>query len=89
MNAQNRSWRCRSLVMLVLAFSGSTASAQNTSLASLQGKVTDESAAPMPGVVSPRVARVGTTFSFQEGVPASAGPCLRHYDRPRTRRQTA
>jgi len=50
MDAQNRSWRCGSFVMLVLAFSVSMASAQNTSLASLQGTVTDESAAPMPGV---------------------------------------
>jgi hypothetical protein len=50
MDAQNRSWRRGSVVMLVLAFSVSMASAQNTSLASLQGKVTDESAAATPGV---------------------------------------
>ena len=50
MDALNRSWRCGSFVMLALAFSVSIAAAQNTSLASLQGTVTDESAAPMPGV---------------------------------------
>ena len=49
MNAQNRSWRYGSAVMLVLAFNVDHVSAE-TSLASLQGKVTDESAAPMPGV---------------------------------------